>query len=215
MQVNPDPPRDCPLCPRLVDYRERLRVEKPDWHNAPVEGWGDPEAWLLVVGLAPGVSGANRTGRPFTGDYAGALLYETLAKFGLTDGTPGESADDGMTLKGVFIANALACVPPENKPLPVEVAACRPFLRARIASLPKLKVIVALGTIAHQSTVKALGGKLPKHPFGHGNRHAMKAGFTLFDSYHCSRYNMNTGRLTAEMFEDVFRAVCEAGASSS
>ena len=204
MQVNPD--RDCPLCPRLVEYRERLRVEKPDWYNAPVNGWGDPGAWLLVVGLAPGVTGANRTGRPFTGDYAGALLYGTLAKFGFTDGQFGGAADDGLTLDGVFIANAAACVPPQNKPLPVEVANCRPFLQARIASLPNLKVVVALGSIAHQSTVKALGGKLPKHPFGHGNQHAMKAGVTLVDSYHCSRLNTNTGRLTSEMFEDIFRA---------
>ena len=209
MSVNPDPPRDCPLCPRLVGYRERLRIEKPDWYNAPVEGWGDPEAWLLVVGLAPGVSGANRTGRPFTGDYAGVLLYETLAKFGFTRGTFGASADDGMTLDGVFIANAAACVPPENKPLPVEVKTCRPFLEARIASLPNLRTVVALGAISHQSTVKAFGGKLPKHPFGHGNRHDLKAGVTLFDSYHCSRYNTNTGRLTVAMFEDVFRMASE------
>lgn len=206
MLGNPDPPRDCPLCPRLVDYRERLRVEKPDWYNAPVEGWGDPAAWLLVVGLAPGVSGANRTGRPFTGDYAGVLLYDTLAKFGFTRGDYSASAGDGMTLDGVFIANAAACVPPENKPLPVEVHTCRQFLEGRIAALPNLRAIVALGAISHQSTVKALGGKLPKHPFGHGNRHDMRAGVTLFDSYHCSRYNTNTGRLTAGMFEDVFAA---------
>ena len=208
MIVNPDPPRDCPRCPRLVAYRERLRAEHPDWWNAPVEGWGDPAAWLLVVGLAPGVQGANRTGRPFTGDYAGDLLYTTLLKFGLAEGDYERRPDDGLRLKGVFIANAAACVPPENKPLPVEVQNCRPFLEARIASLPNLKAIVALGTIAHQSTVKALGGKLPKHRFGHAAVHEMRAGVTLFDSYHCSRYNTNTGKLTPGMFEQVFELAC-------
>lgn len=209
MIVNPDPPRDCPRCPRLVAYRERLGVEHPDWWNAPVEGWGDPAAWLLVVGLAPGVQGANRTGRPFTGDYAGDLLYATLEKFGFTEGMYERRADDGLRLNGVFIANAAACVPPENKPLPVEVHNCRPFLEARIASLPNLRAIVALGTISHQSTVKALGGKLPKHKFGHAAVHKMRTGVTLFDSYHCSRYNTNTGKLTTEMFEQVFELACE------
>jgi uracil-DNA glycosylase family 4 len=209
MDVNPDPPRDCPRCPRLVEYRHMLRAREPDWWNSPVEGWGDPAAWLLVVGLAPGVSGANRTGRPFTGDHAGQLLYATLETFGLTAGRFEGHPDDGLRLDGVFIANAAACVPPENKPLPVEVRNCRPFLEARIASLPRLRALVALGTIAHQSTVKALGGKLPKYPFAHGARHDLPSGLTLFDSYHCSRYNTNTGKLTAEMFESVFAAANE------
>jgi uracil-DNA glycosylase family 4 len=209
MIENPDPPRDCPRCPRLVAYRGVLRAQHPDWWNAPVEGWGDPEAWLLVVGLAPGVQGANRTGRPFTGDYAGDLLYATLARFGFTDGVFDRRPDDGLTLRGVFIANAAACVPPENKPLPAEVHNCRPFLEARIASLPRLRALVALGHIAHQSVVKALGGKLPKHPFAHGAAHPMRAGVTLFDSYHCSRYNTNTGKLTPEMFEAVFEQAAQ------
>jgi len=209
MPVNPDPPRDCPRCPRLVAFRETWRVKEPDWWNAPVEGWGDPEAWLLVVGLAPGLRGANRTGRPFTGDYAGDLLYATLAKFGLSEGMYAGRPDDGLRLTGAFISNSAACVPPENKPLPVEVHNCRPFLEARIASLPNLRALVALGTISHQSTVKALGGKLPKYRFAHGARHDMPSGLTLFDSYHCSRYNTNTGKLTPEMFEAVFAAACE------
>jgi uracil-DNA glycosylase family 4 len=206
MAVNPDPPRDCPLCPRLVAYRTDLRAQHPDWHNAPVEGWGDPDAWLLIAGLAPGVTGANRTGRPFTGDYAGKLLYETLAKFGLSAGRFDARADDGLRLNGVYIHNSVACVPPQNKPLPVEIHTCRQFLTARVATLPKLRAVIALGTIAHQSVLKALGAKLPKHPFAHGARHDLHCGLTLFDSYHCSRYNTNTGRLTAAMFESVFAA---------
>ena len=209
MPVNPNPPRDCPRCPRLVAFREEWRAKEPGWWNAPVEGWGDPDAWLLIVGLAPGLRGANRTGRPFTGDYAGDLLYATLAKFGLTEGTYQGRPDDGLRLNGAFIGNAAACVPPQNKPLPAEIHNCRPFLEARIASLPKLRALVALGTIAHQSTVKALGGKLPKYRFGHGARHNLPNGLTLFDSYHCSRYNTNTGKLTPEMFEAVFAAACE------
>lgn len=209
MEVNPNgfppnAPLDCPRCPRLVDYRLANRAAQPGWFNAPVPGWGDPEAWLCVVGLAPGAQGANRTGRPFTGDYAGVLLYATLLKFGLAEGEYEARPDDGLRLKGAFISNAVRCVPPENKPTPAEVKSCRPFLEAQIASLPNLKVLIALGQIAHQSAIKALGGKLPKHPFGHGNVHRLHTGYTLIDSYHCSRYNTNTGRLTPEMFEAVF-----------
>ncbi|MGI4877555.1 MAG: uracil-DNA glycosylase [Janthinobacterium lividum] len=208
----PEPPHDCPICPRLVDYRRANQLAQPAWWNAPVPGWGDPEAWLCIVGLAPGVTGANRTGRPFTGDYAGMLLYATLAKFGLSHGVFDARIDDGLRLDGVFISNSVRCVPPGNKPLPVEIHACRPFLAAQLASLPNLRVVLALGTIAHQSAVKALGGKLPKTPFGHGSVHVLHTGTTLVDSYHCSRYNTNTGRLTPAMFEAAFAAAIAARA---
>ncbi len=201
---SPEPPHDCPICPRLVGYRLRNRAAHPGWWNAPVPGWGDRQAWLCVVGLAPGVGGANRTGRPFTGDHAGVLLYETLAKFGLSQGTFDARPDDGLVLTGAFISNSVRCGPPENKPTPLEIHACRPFLAGQFAALPNLRVVIALGTIAHQSAAKALGGKLPKLPFGHGAVHRLHTGVTLIDSYHCSRLNTNTGRLTAAMFEDVF-----------
>lgn len=199
-----EPPHDCPLCPRLVAFRESLRQEYPDWWNAPVPAFGDPNAWLGVIGLAPGKHGANRTGRPFTGDYAGALLYDTLAKFGLSEGVFEARSDDGLELKGVMLVNAVRCLPPENKPTPEEIRTCRPFLEAPIAALPRVRVFVALGQIAHQSAVKALGGKLPKAKFGHLAEHRMPDGRILIDSYHCSRYNQNTGRLTQPMFEAVF-----------
>ncbi|KPF62643.1 uracil-DNA glycosylase [alpha proteobacterium AAP81b] len=201
-----DAPRDCPRCPRLVAFRDETRIAHPEWWNAPVPGFGDPDAWLAICGLAPGMQGANRTGRPFTGDWAGILLFETLAKLGFSDGVYGARPDDGLTLKGAFISNAVRCVPPQNKPEPAEIHNCRPFLVERLETLPNLKVIIALGQIAHQSVVKAMGGKLPKHPFGHGNVHRLHRGPVLIDSYHCSRYNTNTGRLTAEMFESVFTA---------
>jgi uracil-DNA glycosylase family 4 len=208
MEIDPltfgEPPHDCPLCPRLVDYRLANRAAQPDWWNAPVPGFGDPRAWLAVVGLAPGVRGANRTGRPFTGDAAGVLLYDTLTKFGLVRGNYAASADDGIALDGVFITNAVRCVPPGNKPTTTEIRACRPFLVDHLRALPALKVIVALGATAHQSTVKALGGKLPKTPFAHAAVHRLHTGFTVIDSYHCSQLNTNTGRLTPEMFETVF-----------
>lgn len=204
MDVNPDPPRDCPRCPRLVGYRELWRANEPVWWNAPVKGWGDPEAWLLIVGLAPGLRGANRTGRPFTGDASGALLLPTLAKFGLAEGSYQGHAGDGLRLRGAFIANAAACVPPKNRPTPEEVRQCRPFLEARLAALPGLKVIVALGAIAHDSVLRATGATLSDHRFAHGARHDLPAGRMLIDSYHCSRQNTNTGRLTRAMFEDVF-----------
>lgn len=215
MAVNPDPPRDCPRCPRLVDFRHEWRAKEPDWWNAPVEGWGDPDAWLLVVGLAPGLRGANRTGRPFTGDYAGDLLYATLAKFGLSEGVYAARRDDGLRLIGAFIANAAACVPPGNKPTPEEVRNCRSFLEARIASLPNLKVLIALGAIAHQSVVRMLGGRQADYRFAHGARHDMANGLTLIDSYHCSRLNTNTGMLTPAMFESVFAAACAMGPSAT
>ncbi len=199
-----EPPHDCPLCPRLVSFRNELRAEHPDWWNAPVPAFGDPDAWLAIVGLAPGKHGANRTGRPFTGDYAGELLYATLAKYGLSEGQFEARPDDGLRLRGVMLINAVRCLPPENKPTPEEIRTCRPFLEAPIAALPKVRVFIALGQIAHQSAVKALGGKLPKAKFGHLAEHRMPDGRLLIDSYHCSRYNQNTGRLTAPMFEAVF-----------
>lgn len=168
--------------------------------------FGDPGAWLAIVGLAPGKHGANRTGRPFTGDYAGDLLYATLAKFGLSIGQYGASVDDGLLLNGAIILNAVKCLPPENKPTPQEIHACRPFLVRQLAALPNLRVLIALGTIAHQSVLRGHGSRLADHKFGHGARHDLPGGRTLFDSYHCSRYNTNTRRLTAAMFEDVFAA---------
>ncbi len=209
-----EPPHDCPICPRLVDYRHANRAAHPEWWNAPVPGWGDPQAWLCIVGLAPGVGGANRTGRPFTGDHAGTLLYDTLAKFGLSKGKFDARPDDGLMLTGAFISNSVRCVPPQNKPLPAEIHACRPFLAGQLAALPNLRVVIALGTIAHQSAAKALGGKLPKLPFGHGAVHRLHTGRTLIDSYHCSRLNTNTGRLTAAMFEDVFASAAAVGAEA-
>jgi uracil-DNA glycosylase family 4 len=200
------PPPDCPLCPRLQAFREGLRQLHPDWFNAPVPSFGPVTARLLIVGLAPGMQGANRTGRPFTGDYAGDLLYETLLRFGFARGTYAARIDDGLTLIDARIANAVACVPPENKPTGGEIATCRRFLTAAIAEMPHLRAIVALGRIAHESTVTTLGAKRSAAPFGHG-RVASLNGIRLFSSYHCSRYNTNTGVLTPEMFYAVFAAV--------
>lgn len=204
-----EPPRDCPLCPRLVAFREELRVEFPTWWNAPVNAMGDPDAWLGIIGLAPGKHGANRTGRPFTGDYAGDLLFATLAKFDLSTGTYAAKPEDDVALTGAMIINAVKCLPPQNKPTPEEIRTCRPFLEGQIGALPRVRVFVALGQIAHQSAVKALGGRLPKAKFGHLAEHRMPDGRVLIDSYHCSRYNTNTGRLTAEMFEAVFARALE------
>lgn len=202
-----EPPRDCPRCPRLVAFREALRIEHPHWWNSPVPAWGDPEAWLTVVGLAPGKHGANRTGRPFTGDYAGELLFRTFLKFGLAEGQFDARPDDGLSPRGVAIINAVKCLPPENKPIPAEIANCRPFLQAQADVLPA-RVFVALGRIAHDSAVRVLGGKLSAAKFGHLAEHRLPGG-VLIDSYHCSRYNQNTGRLTAEMFEAVFARALE------
>lgn len=199
-----EPSRDCPLCPRLVAFRAEQRAAHPDWFNAPVPSFGDGGAWLAIVGLAPGMQGANRTGRPFTGDHAGPLLYDTLAGFGLSEGEFAGDPDDGVRLSGAIIINAVRCLPPQNRPTPEEVRTCRRFLEPSLEALPNLEVVIALGQIAHQSAVKALGGKLPKMPFAHGAEHRLPSGVMLLDSYHCSRYNQNTGRLTAEMFRAVF-----------
>jgi uracil-DNA glycosylase family 4 len=201
-----EPSPDCPLCPRLVGFRELWREREPGWYNAPVPTFGDPNARLLIVGLAPGLRGANRTGRPFTGDYAGELLYATLLKFGFARGVYRADPADGLTLVDAAIANAVKCVPPENKPLPVEMTTCRQFLEASLAARPRVKALVALGRIAHDTTLRALGTPLKAHPFAHGAVHEV-GGFRLHDSYHCSRYNTNTGVLTTAMFEAVFAKV--------
>ena len=203
-----DPGRDCPLCPRLVAYRLEQRALHPNWFNAPVPSFGSPDAELLIAGLAPGVQGANRTGRPFTGDFAGELLYGTLIKFGFAQGVFRADPNDGLMLERTIIANAVRCVPPQNKPTPLEIRTCNQFLRLRIDQLPKLRAIVALGRIAHDAALTALGERKSAFPFGHGARHGL-ARIQLFDSYHCSRYNTNTRVLTPEMFENVFRSVRE------
>jgi len=185
-----------------VAFREEAQRLHPDWYNNPVPYWGDERARLIVIGLAPGLKGANRTGRPFTGDYAGDLLYATLLKMGLATGEYAQTPDDGLKLRNTLIANAVACVPPENKPTPLEQKTCRQFLTKRLGE-QKPKAYLALGRIAHDSLLTALGEKKSAHPFGHGAEHELKSGARLFDSYHCSRYNTNTGVLTTEMFEDV------------
>ena len=205
-----EPGHDCPLCPRLAAFREAWRAKEPSWHNAPVPAFlpredGD-SVRLLVTGLAPGLRGANRTGRPFTGDYAGDLLYSTLIRFGFARGKFEARPDDSLELTGTAIVNAVRCVPPENKPTPAETNTCRQFLIPTIGRFRNLRAIVALGAIAHQSTVKALGGRLAANPFRHGGRHEI-GGVTLFSSYHCSRYNTNTGVLTEAMFVKVFSEV--------
>jgi uracil-DNA glycosylase family 4 len=199
-------PHDCPLCPRLVAFRELWREREPTWHNAPVRSFGAADSRLLIVGLAPGLRGANRTGRPFTGDHAGELLYATLSKYGFARGVYRADPADGLTLVDAAIANGVKCVPPENKPLPTEINTCRRFLQATLAARPGLKAIVALGRIAHETTLRALGARLADYPFAHGAVHAL-SGLRLYDSYHCSRYNTNTGVLTTEMFEAVFQRV--------
>jgi uracil-DNA glycosylase len=208
------PDRDCPLCPRLAAFRLTQRSLFPDWHNAPVASFGGDDVRLLIVGLAPGLRGANRTGRPFTGDFAGVLLYATLGKFGFAHGEYGERSDDGLRLIDCRITNAVRCVPPENKPEPAEVAACNRFLVAELDGLPRLKAVLALGAIAHQAVLTARGERRASFPFSHGAMHALSCGLLLADSYHCSRYNTNTGKLTRAMFEAVFadiRARLDAG----
>ena len=206
----PEPSHDCPLCPRLHDFIAMWRVREPDWFNGPVPTFlpmaGRQSVRFLIVGLAPGLRGANRTGRPFTGDYAGDLLYSTLIRFGFARGTFRARPDDGLELIGTAITNAVRCVPPENKPTGGEIATCRQFLSATIASFPKLEAVLALGAIAHQSMVRALGGRVSAHPFKHGGKHRIGE-TTLFSSYHCSRYNTNTGVLTEQMFVNVFEAI--------
>lgn len=203
----PEAPKDCPQCPRLVAYRLANRKAEPDWFNGAVPSFGTSEARLLIVGLAPGVKGANRTGRPFTGDFAGTLLYETLLQYGFASGTFEARIDDGLQLIDCMISNAVRCVPPENKPTPAEINTCRGFLTARISAMPRLKAIVVLGRIAHDSTLTAFGVRKAAFPFAHGARHVVSPSLAIYDSYHCSRYNTNTGRLTPEMFRSVFAAV--------
>ena len=199
-----EPPRDCPLCPRLVAYRAENQAAHPDWFNGPAPSFGDPQARLAVVGLAPGRQGANRTGRPFTGDYAGVLLYETLLASGFARGRYAARPDDGLELVDCMVTNAVRCAPPGNKPLPAEEATCRAFLAERLAQLPRLQVIVALGDVARRNVFKALGLKVPATG-GHGAQ--FQAGpYRLIASYHCSRLNTNTGRLTPQMFAEVFQA---------
>jgi uracil-DNA glycosylase len=201
-----EPDRNCPLCPRLVAFREAARQREPEWFNSPVPPFGDSNGRLLIVGLAPGMQGANRTGRPFTGDYAGDLLYATLLEYGFAKGAYQARPDDGLALVDCRISNAVHCVPPQNKPLPAEINTCRRFLSATIKTMPRLRAIVALGRIAHESTVKALGLRSVAAPFAHGAMH--QAGtLRLYDSYHCSRYNTNTRVLTPAMFRSVFAQV--------
>ena len=203
------PGRDCALCPRLVEFRLNNRDAYPDFHNAPVDSFGPLDARMLVVGLAPGLKGANRTARPFTGDYAGDLLYPTLSTFEFATGTYGARADDGLELRDCRITNAVRCVPPQNKPVGAEINTCRPFLIDEIAAMSQLRIILALGSIAHNSVIRTLGHKHSAFKFGHAAAHDLPAGPLLIDSYHCSRYNTNTGRLTTEMFHDVFRLIRE------
>ncbi len=201
--TNAEPPRTCPLCPRLVAYRAENQTSHPDWFNGPAPSFGDPDARVLVVGLAPGRMGANRTGRPFTGDHAGVLLYETLIKYGFAKGHYQARPDDGLILTGCMITNAVRCAPPGNKPETSEENTCRPFLAARIAALPKLKVIITLGDVSRRNVLKALGLKASAAAGGHGAEFTT-GGYHLLNSYHCSRLNTNTGRLTTAMFEAVF-----------
>ena len=200
------PGRDCPRCPRLVAFREDWRAREPEWFNAPVDSFGPPDARLLIVGLAPGLRGANRTGRPFTGDYAGDLLYATLKEFGFARGEFQARPDDSLELIDCRITNAVRCVPPENKPTPAEIKTCREFLTATIAEMPRLRAILALGRVAHETLAVANDLRRSLHPFGHGRAHPIGA-IMLFDSYHCSRYNTNTGVLTTAMFREVFAKV--------
>jgi uracil-DNA glycosylase family 4 len=206
MRIEPEAPRGCPLCPRLVAYRADNRATNPGWFNDPVPSFGDPDARLLIVGLAPGRTGANRTGRPFTGDGAGVILYQTLIATGFAEGRYDARPDDGLRLIDCMITNAVRCAPPGNKPLPAEEAACRPFLQARLAALPRLRAILTLGDVSRRNVLKALGLKGSAAPAGHGVE--FDAGpYRLFNSYHCSRLNTNTGRLTPEMFKAVFASV--------
>jgi uracil-DNA glycosylase family 4 len=210
MQGTAEAPRECPLCPRLVAFRSVNQATEPAWFNGAVPSFGRESAdsaRLLIIGLAPGLRGANRTGRPFTGDFAGDLLYETLLDFGFARGRYEARTDDGLELVDCVITNAVRCVPPENKPTPAEIATCRPFLSERMAAMPRLAAIAVLGRIAHDSALTALGARKAGFPFAHGARHDVKPGLTLFDSFHCSRYNTNTGKLTPEMFRAVFTAV--------
>ena len=198
------PSPDCRLCPRLAAFRDANRAQYPEFHNAPVPSFGGPDARLLIVGLAPGLKGANQTGRPFTGDYAGDLLYATLSEFGLAEGSYQRRRDDGLRLVGCRVTNAVRCVPPENKPTGIEVKACRRFLESEIAAMPRLEAMLALGALAHGAVLATLGLVRNRYPFAHGALHELPSGLLLADSYHCSRYNTNTGRLSEAMFHQVF-----------
>lgn len=209
--VLPQPATDCALCPRLVEYRSTNRQTYPGWHHAPVPSFGGLSAQILVVGLAPGLKGANRTGRPFTGDYAGDLLYATLSRLGLAQGTYAAAADDGFTLVNCRVTNAARCAPPANKLQPAEFAACRPFLTAEIAAMPNLKGILCLGRESHDQVLSTLGLRKSAYPFSHGAVHRLASGLVLTDSYHCSRYNTNTKRLTEPMFVAAVQALLNAG----
>ncbi|MBO0740951.1 MAG: uracil-DNA glycosylase [Hyphomicrobiaceae bacterium] len=202
-------PRDCQLCPRLVSFRATNRAAEPCWHNGAVPSFGSQTGRLLIVGLAPGRKGANRTGRPFTGDFAGDLLYATLLELGFARGNYAAEANDGLTLIDCMITNAVRCVPPENKPTPGEIETCRRFLAARIAGMPRVAALLALGRIAHDSTLAALALRRSAFPFAHGAQHTLQPGLVLFDSFHCSRYNTNTGKLTPAMFRAVLRSIRE------
>ncbi len=201
------PAASCARCPRLAAFRDGNRGANPGWFNAPVPSFGPIDAELLVVGLAPGLKGANRTGRPFTGDHAGVLLYQTLLQFGLARGSYGAERDDGLQLLGVRIANAVRCVPPENKPLPAEVAACNPFLAGELQAMPRLRAVLALGVLAHTALLRARGLVASRFPFRHGALHTLPGGLLLADSYHVSRYNTQTRRLTEPMFHDAVSAL--------
>lgn len=208
----PEAPRRCPLCPRLVAYREQAARAEPAWFNGAVPSFGSSNARLLIVGLAPGLKGANRTGRPFTGDYAGDLLYSTLIEFGFARGTYAASPDDGLKLVDCMITNAVRCVPPQNKPLPEEINTCRGYFTSRLGALPNLKALLVLGRVAHDQTLATLALRKASHPFQHRARHDVgghrgSAPLAMFDSLHCSRLNTNTKRLTTAMFHDVFRDV--------
>jgi uracil-DNA glycosylase family 4 len=203
------PARNCGGCPRLVRLREQVRAQEPDWHNAPVASFGNLEAELLIVGLAPGRGGANRTGRPFTGDHAGDLLYQTIEKFGLSEGRYGASPDDGLRLRNCRITNAVRCLPPDNKPVGAEIKECGGYLAEEIGAMGRLRVLLALGVVAHGAVLTALGHRKSLVKFAHGAIHPLPSGLILADSYHCSRYNTNTRRLTVPMFETVFEGLAD------
>ena len=206
-KLNAEPVRNCGLCPRLAEFRAIHAKREPKWFSGAVPSFGPENARLLIVGLAPGLQGAHRTGRPFTGDHAGDLLYAMLSEFKFSKGTYDRRIDDGLELRDCMISNAVRCVPPQNKPTSAEIKTCRQFLNGRIHALPKLKVIMALGRIAHDSTLSALECRRAAHPFGHAAKHQLTDNLTLIDSYHCSRYNTNTGRLTEDMFRNVFEEI--------
>ncbi|MBS8258957.1 uracil-DNA glycosylase [Roseibium polysiphoniae] len=208
--VPTDPPLDCDLCPRLVAFREEMNAQHPDWFNAPVPSFTSPDPRLLIVGLAPGMRGANCTGRPFTGDYAGDLLYETMLDFGFATGHYDARPDDGLQLRDAMITNAVRCLPPQNKPTGAEIKACRPFLLSTLDDNPSIRAVLALGRIAHETFLSAMELRRASFAFGHGARHELGVrNLVMFDSYHCSRYNTNTGRLTTEMFRSVFSDIRE------